>query len=211
MQAEDEQLLDRLRSCGHQALAEAFTEYRDRFERILSFRLDARVRGRMDPQDVLQEAFLAMASRLEEYLSTPSVSLFVWMRQRVLQTMIDMQRSQFRDKRDPNREIRFLASSPVHTTSMSIARYLLDDVTSPSQHVVRAEEAMQLESALDAMQEIDREVLALRHFEQLTNQQVAEVLEITPTAASNRYVRAASRLGEILTNLGHGTNGNKSS
>ena len=95
-----------------------------------------------------------------------------------------------------------LASSPFgQTTSISIAQFLLDDITSPSQAAVREEEIQQLQSALESMNETDREVIAMRHFEHLNNQQVAEVLDISPTAASNRYVRAAAKLTEILNHL----------
>jgi len=86
----------------------------------------------------------------------------------------------------------------VGDTSLSMAEVLLAQLTSPSGRLVRAEEVQQLQQALDALPELDREVLALRHFEQLSNQQTAEVLQLTPTAASNRYVRAAARLAEIL-------------
>ncbi|MFN7290950.1 MAG: sigma factor-like helix-turn-helix DNA-binding protein, partial [Pirellula sp.] len=86
-------------------------------------------------------------------------------------------------------------------SSLSIAHYLIDDVTSPSLAVVRSEDLEQLPQALDAMNEIDREVLAMRHFEQLSNAEVAEALELTPTAASNRYIRAVTRLGEIMKTL----------
>ena len=78
------------------------------------------------------------------------------------------------------------------------ARFLIDELTSPSQAAVQAEEVRSLQEALNAMNETDREVLALRHFEQLTNNQVAEILGLSVTAASNRYLRAAARLGEIL-------------
>jgi RNA polymerase sigma-70 factor (ECF subfamily) len=79
-----------------------------------------------------------------------------------------------------------------------MARWLADDMTSPSQRVIKNEQQLQLEQALESMNEIDREILAMRHFEYLTNLQTAQALGITPTAASNRYVRAAIRLAEIM-------------
>ncbi len=193
--------VQRLTKGGDAALAELFSEYRERLERIVSFRLEPRIRGRLDPADVLQEAYLETARRYHEYLENPSVSFFVWLRQRTLQTMIDLHREHFREKRDPNRENRYISQSNGQTTSMSIARFLLDEVTSPSQAAVDAEESQRLHAALESMQEMDREVLALRHFEHLSNLQVAEVLGLSPTAASNRYIRAAARLSEIVANL----------
>lgn len=193
--------LQRLTEGGEAALAELFSEYRERLERIISFRLEPRIRGRLDPADVLQEAYLEIASRYHEYIQNPSVSFFVWLRQRTLQTMIDLHREHFREKRDPNRENRYLGQPNSQATSMSIARFLLDEVTSPSQAAVDAEESQRLHAALDSMQETDREVLALRHFEHLSNLQVAEILGLSPTAASNRYIRAAARLSEIVAHL----------
>ncbi|MDZ4848706.1 MAG: sigma-70 family RNA polymerase sigma factor [Pirellulaceae bacterium] len=193
--------LQRLIDGGDAALAELFSEYRDRLERIVTFRLDPRIRGRFDSSDVLQEAYIEIARRFSEYIDAPSVSFFVWLRQRTLQTMIDLHREHFREKRDPDRENRYLAQPTSQATSMSIARFLIDDVTSPSQAAVEAEETQRLHAALDSMQEIDREVLALRHFEHLSNLQVAEILNLSPTAASNRYIRAAARLSEIVASL----------
>jgi RNA polymerase sigma-70 factor, ECF subfamily len=193
--------LQRLIEGGESALAELFSDYRERLERIVSFRLEPRIRGRLDPADVLQEAYLEIARRYKEYILNPSVSFFVWLRQRTLQTMIDLHREHFREKRDPNRENRYISQPNGQATSLSIARFLLDELTSPSQAAVDAEESQRLHAALESMQETDREVLALRHFEHLSNLQVAEVLGLTATAASNRYIRAAARLSEIVASL----------
>ncbi len=191
----------RLIDGGDAALAEIFLEYRERLERIVAFRLDTRIQGRVDPADILQEAYLEIARRYREFIETPTVSFFVWMRQRTLQTMIDIHREHFREKRDANREIRYASQPTSQATSLSIARFLMDEVTSPSQAAVDAEESQRLQSALESMQETDREVLALRHFEHLSNLQVAEILGLSPTAASNRYIRAAARLSEIIASL----------
>jgi RNA polymerase sigma-70 factor (ECF subfamily) len=201
MNHDQPQDLQRLIEGGETALAELFSEYRERLERIVSFRLEPRIRGRLDPADVLQEAYLEIARRYREYVQNPSVSFFVWLRQRTLQTMIDLHREHFREKRDPNRENRYICQPNSQATSLSIARFLLDEVTSPSQAAADAEESQRLHAALESMHEMDREVLALRHFEHLSNLQVAEVLGLSPTAASNRYIRAAARLSEIVSSL----------
>jgi RNA polymerase sigma-70 factor (ECF subfamily) len=191
----------RLLEGGQQALAELLSQHQSRLERIVSFRLAPVLRSRVDPSDVLQEAYIEIARRIQEFIDGSSVSFFVWIRQKTMQTLIDIHRKHMREKRDPNREIAFVSISLHQTTSLSIARQLIDDVTSPSQAAVREEEVLQLQMALELMNETDREVLALRHFEQLNNQNVAEVLGLTPTAASNRYVRAAAKLGEILKQI----------
>lgn len=186
---------------GQTALASLFSSYQNRLERIVSFRLDPRIRGRIDAADILQEAYLEASDRLQSFLESTNVSFFVWLRQQTLQTLIDVHRREFRQKRDVNREIRFAATGASDGTSLSIAQFLIDQLTSPSQLAVNAEEMQWLQEALNSMNEVDREVLALRHFEQLGNSQVAEILGLTQTAASNRYLRAAARLSEILQRL----------
>lgn len=190
-----------LRNGGESAFAELFSLYRDRLERMVEFRLDARLRGRIDPSDVLQEAYLRSAQRLEHYLANPVVSFYVWLRSQTFQTLIDLHRQQSAQKRDAAAEIRLGSQINPEETGASIAQALFKERTSPSQAAVRAEEIRQLREALATMDEIDREVLALRHFEHLSNSEVAEALELSPTAASNRYVRAMTRLGEIMTRL----------
>ena len=186
---------------GQTVLASLFSSYQNRLERIVSFRLDPRIRGRIDAADILQEAYLEASHRLQSFLQSTDVSFFVWLRQQTLQTLIDVHRREFRQKRDVNREIRFAATGASDGTSLSIAQFLIDQLTSPSQLAVNAEEMQWLQESLNSMHEVDREVLALRHFEQLGNSQVAEILGLTPTAASNRYLRAAARLSEIMQRL----------
>ena len=186
---------------GPTALASLFSNYRDRLERIVGFRLDPRIRGRIDAADILQEVWLEVAGRLQSFLDAADVSFFVWLRQQTLQTLVDVHRRHFRQKRDVNREIRFSSTGTSDGTSLSIAQFLIDQLTSPSQVIANAEEMQWLQEALNSMNEVDREVLALRHFEQIGNAQVAEILGLTPTAASNRYLRAAARLSEIMQRL----------
>jgi len=193
--------LQRLRQLGQPVLAELFSASLQRLERIIRFRIDPRIRGRVDAADVLQETWVVASRRLPDFLQNPAVSLFVWLRQLAMQTLVDIHRRELCHRRDAGREIQLSGQSPPGDTSLSIAHFLADQMTSPSQQLIRQEDVEQLQQALNSMPEIDREVLALRHFEQLTNLQTAEVLQLTPTAASNRYVRAAARLTEILQKL----------
>lgn len=192
--------LEQLQTGGAEALGELFSLYYDRLDRMVDFRLDGRLCGRVDSADVLQEAYLVISRRLQDYIARPDVSLYVWMRQLTLQTLIDVQRRHFGQKRDPNQEVA-LSPGPRDQTSMSIAGAICAQWSSPSRAAIREEEVQQLHQALASMDEIDREVLALRHFEQLTNTEVAEALGLSVTAASNRYVRAMTRLSELMQRL----------
>lgn len=186
---------------GEQAVGELFSRYRDRFERMIDFRMDDRVRGRIDPEDVLQEAFIEVARRIPEYIARHEVSFFVWARQITWQILIGMQRRHFGQKRDPRREHEAHSPARHDATSHSIAAAFFAQLTTPSQAAMKREEIEQLRAVLDSMDEMDREVLALRHFEHLGNNQVAEVLGLSVTAASNRYIRAMTRLSEIMQRL----------
>ncbi len=202
MSAGEHQLIERLRRGESQALAELFSWHRDRLWKLVHFRLHPRLAGRLDADDVLQEAYLAAVERLSNFFKNPSGSIFIWLRLIVLQTLNQLHRQHLGTaKRDAHREAVRPYGPAGQSTAASLAAQLLGNFTSPSGVAMRAEAASRLEAALDTMNPMDREVLALRHFEELTNQEIAEVLGIEPTAASNRYVRALQRLREILSEI----------
>ncbi len=197
-----EALDQRLRGGDSQALAELFSRERERLWRIIHFRLAEPLRGRLDPDDVLQEAFLAANQRLKHYADSPATSPFIWLRMIVNQTLVDLHREHLgAQRRDAAREISIHAAPCSQATSASVAIYLIGSFTSPSRAAARADMLTLLQSALEQMDPIDREVLALRHFEELSNSEVAEALRIEQKAASIRYVRALRRLKEVLAQL----------
>lgn len=192
--------LQQLQQEGSQAVARLFSNYRERLERMVRFRMDPQLTGRVDPDDVLQEAYLDIDRRLSGYLEDPAVPVFVWMRQITLQTLIDNHRRHLTAKgRSVRQEVHHAVAGGV--TSVSLAGLLVGQLTSPSQAVMRQERMEQLRAALEGMEELDREVLALRHFEHLTNNEVADVLGLQKAAASNRYMRALNRLKQTLTGI----------
>ena len=177
--------------------------YRDRLRRMVALRLDRRLQGRVDPSDVLQEAYPDAAGRLAEYARDPAMPFFLWLRFLVGQRLAELHRHHLgAQARDAGREVSlYRGAMPETTSSASLAALLLGRLTSPSQAAIRAERQIRLQEALNGMDPIDREVLALRHFEQLTNAEAAQVLGLEKTAASNRYVRALKRLKDILAGL----------
>lgn len=191
--------IDKLRDGDETTLAELFSHYQPSFKRMIDFRIDRRVAGRVDSGDVLQDAYLEISRRLPDFLGNPKATFFVWARQIAWQTLLMAHRSHLEvKKRDAKKEIRFQNQSMTANTSASIAFNLAADITSPSHAAIRDEQTEKLHEALEKMDELDREVLALRHFEQLANKEVADVLGIGKTAASNRYVRALVRLKDIM-------------
>jgi RNA polymerase sigma-70 factor (ECF subfamily) len=149
---------------------------------------------------VLQESYLQVARRIDQYLAEPAVPFFVWLRQMTGQALIDLHRQHLGAKmRDARQEVRVHRPADPPIESDSLAAQLVANWTSPSQAAIREETHDELRSALDAMDEIDREILALRHFEDLSNNEIAAILGIQKSAASNRYVRALRRLKQILS------------
>lgn len=189
--------LELLRSGNADLIAEVFSQHRDKLQRMVRFRLDRRLYGRVDPADVMQDVWLETSRRIEDYTTNPAVPFFVWVRQIAYQIIIDLHRRHLgAQKRNVSQEVSIGKSNC--DTSLSIAAQLVGDLTSPSRAAMREERLTRLREALDSMDEMDREVLALRHFEELGNNEVADILGIQKTAASNRYVRALKRLKQVL-------------
>ena len=165
--------------------------------RMVSLRLDPRLRRRIDSSDVIQESFLDVTRRLEEYRGAPDMPFFVWVRFLTAQKLLEVHRRHMdAEKRDVRREV--AGPGYPEATSVSLARALVDSETSPSEALARKEDQERLRSALDRMSEIDREILLLKHFEQLSNEECAAVLELSLSGAISRHVRAVNRLREIL-------------
>src|SRR6516225_5067082 len=185
-----------------EALAQVFARYRDRLRQMVRLRLDRRLQGRLDPSDVLQEAYLDFARRLPEYAANPALPFFLWLRLLTGQRLMDLHRMHLGAKmRDAQQEVSLYRGALPQASSVSLAAQLLGRLTSASQAAIRAETQIRVQEALNSMDPMDREVLALRHFEMLTNDETAQVLGIKKSAASNRYVRALKRLKDILSGL----------
>ena len=185
------------------ALAEVMAECRTQLRKMIEFRLDPRLWGRVDADDVLQEVYLAASRCLSDYLRDPAVPVFVWLRTMTQQVLADTYRRHVgAQKRDARCDIPLHGRATGSSASISIAAKLAASLTSPSKAAVRADTREQLYAALEKMDPIDREVLALRHFEDLGNDEAAEVLGLKKAAASNRYVRALMRLKDIMSEAG---------
>jgi RNA polymerase sigma-70 factor (ECF subfamily) len=197
VQADD--LLCRARAGDPRALAALFDRYKGRLRHMVRLRLDRRLAGRLDASDVLQEAYIEADRRFAEYLRDPAVPIFLWLRLVTGQKLIDLHRHHLGTKmRDAGMEVSLHRGALPQASSVSLAELLLGRLTSPTRAAQRAEMQLRLQEALNRMDPIDREVLVLRHFEELSNVQTAQALGLEKTAASNRYIRALKRLKEVL-------------
>jgi RNA polymerase sigma-70 factor, ECF subfamily len=197
-QTDEDDLLRRVREGDQTALATMFDRHRGRLERMVRLRLDCRLQGKIDPTDVLQEAFLDACHRLADYAANPTWPPFLWLRFLASQRLQQVHRQHFGPTRNPVREVSLYSGALPQADSLSLAQQLLGRLTTPSQGAIRVETQIRVQDALNEMDPLDREVLAPRHFEELTNKETAAVLGLQQTAASNRYVRALRRLKEIL-------------
>ncbi|HKB35371.1 MAG TPA: sigma-70 family RNA polymerase sigma factor [Gemmataceae bacterium] len=184
------------------AVAELFTRYRDRLRALVRLRLDRRLQGRLDPSDVVQEAYLDYARRLPEYARNPTMPFYLWLRFLAGQRLIDLHRHHLgAQMRDAGQEVSLYRGALPQASSVSLAYQLLGRLTSASRAAIRAETQLRVQDALNSMDPMDREVLTLRHFELLSNDETAQVLGTSKSAASNRYIRALKRLKDLLATL----------
>ncbi len=186
-------------AAGWDALVRRF---HDRLRRMVVVRLDPRLQGRFDPSDVLQETYLDALGRLPEYLRKPKLPFFLWIRYLTGHHLGRIHRDHLgRQMRDAGREVSLYQGAMPEASSAALAAQLLGKESRPSELALRAERMLRLQEALNRMDPIDREVLALRHFEHLTRAESAQVLKLSEAAAAKRYLRAVERLREMLAML----------
>ncbi|MEM0925987.1 MAG: sigma-70 family RNA polymerase sigma factor [Planctomycetota bacterium] len=179
------------------SLNQLLRKYQSRLKNMIAVRMNPRLQSRVDASDIVQDALLEAATRLDGYSSSLQVPFYPWLRQIAMQRMIDVTRKHLAaDARDINRERRFTTQEDV-----SVA-YLVDrlvtDASSPTQQVRREEAKQRVQLALDSLAEVDREVLVMRYVEQMPTSEIAIVLEISERAVRKRHRKALDRLLEEL-------------
>lgn len=175
-------------------LAELWLEHRERIARLLVLRMPAVLQRRVGIDDLLQETYLACGKRLEFLKAEPEVPVYAKLRRLALQTLADMERRHLgAGKRDAMREY-----APEDASMMDAWAQFADSISSPRSHMERVERQQQIRLLLTQLSPADREILELRHFEELSNGECAAVLGIEVKAASIRYVRAVKRFRELI-------------
>jgi RNA polymerase sigma-70 factor, ECF subfamily len=196
--AETQRLLEQVRAGDRDAFERLFARHRPYLHQVVGWRLDPRLRPRVDPSDVVQETELEAFRRLDDFLQRRPMSFRLWLRKTVCERLLMLERQHIgAARRSVRREIALPEGS-----SLQLAERFLAAGLSPSQQLSRSELAQLVRQAVAELPEPDREILLMRNVEVLSNREVAEVLQIEPAAASRRYGRALLRLRKLLIERG---------
>lgn len=184
------------------AYGDLFSRFRERLKRMVHLRLNRTLQGRVDDSDVVQEAQIEAARRLPEYAREPQLPFFLWLRNLTGLKLLEIHRRHLGiEMRDAAQEVSIYRGALPEANSVSLAAQLLGTVTSPSENAIKAETRIYVQEALNAMDPVDREVLALKHFEQLSTSEIAQVLGLSKAGAGSRYLRAIKRLRSTLSQI----------
>lgn len=191
-------LLQQIGEGDHQALEELLSRHRTWIRRIVDLRLDKRLRTRIDPSDVVQDIHLEVSRRIDDYLARDPMPFRLWLRQTAYENLLALRRKHLEAE---CRSVEKETSLP-QDSSLQLAQQLLGRDNAPDQKLLEAELLDRIHVAMDRLSELDREILLLRFFEGLTNEEVTELLRLEPATASKRYGRALLRLRHLLTSPG---------
>ena len=194
-----ETLLSDARAGDADAVNKLLERHRGPIRRLVEMRLDRKVQRRVDVSDVVQDVMIEANGRLEKYLDDPAMAFHLWLRQIAWDRIIDTyRRHRVSAKRNMDREQPMTASGPADQSTMELAIQLCDPAMTPAAAATQREIAEKVESVIELLGDQDREIILMRHYEHLTNLEIAEVLGLNPPAASMRYLRAVRRLRELL-------------
>jgi len=198
--AETVELLDQIRGGDAEAIERLLARHREPVRRMIGLRLDPAIVQRVDASDVVQEVLIEASKRLQEYIRDPRMPFHLWIRHIARDHIIDAHRRHRQaQKRGVNREQPLAPKGWPDHSSLELAGQLVDQELTPASEAIRRELERRLHSSLQELPDDDREIIFMRHFEQLSNQETAAELKVTEAAASMRYLRAVRRLRDLLS------------
>ncbi|TWU42324.1 sigma-70 family RNA polymerase sigma factor [Novipirellula artificiosorum] len=194
-----ETLLAAAKNGDADAVNRLLERHRDSVHRLVQMRLDRKVQRRVDVSDVVQDVLVEANGRLGKYLDNPAMAFHLWIRQIAWDRIIDTyRRHRVSAKRNMDREQAMSVGTGQDQSSVQLAAQLCDPALTPAAAATQREIATKVESAIEQLGDQDREIVLMRHYEHLSNLEIAEVLNLNPPAASMRYLRAVRRLRELL-------------
>ena len=185
-------LLEQLEHGDRQALERLLARHRPALHEFVSFQLDPAIRGRVDPSDVVQETQMEVVRRMDDFLAQRPMPFHLWLRKKAYERLLNLRRDHHRGRRSVKREVAWPARS-----SLLLARSFLDRA-SPSKEIEARELAQRVAVSVGRLSEADREILLLRHAEQLSFDEIGCLLDIEPATARKRFGRALIRLQKAL-------------
>ena len=189
------ELLARAKAGDAAAVADLLARHRDALRRAVALRLDPALARRVDASDIVQDVLLEANQRLQEYLRQPTLPFHLWLRHLARDRLIDAHRFHRKaQRRSLDREQPTAPPAWAGDSSVQLLAQLLDPERTPATQAVQQELERRLHRAVAALDEADREVILMRHYEGLGNQEVAAALGLSEAAASMRYLRALRRL-----------------
>jgi RNA polymerase sigma-70 factor, ECF subfamily len=193
-----DELLRRAEQGDGQARQAVLVRHRERLKQMVAVHLDHRLAARVDPSDVVQEALFDAAQGLDEYLRQRPVPFYPWLRQLAWERLIDLNRRHLHAQRRSVKREEPLALHLSDESAQQLAERVLARQSSPSNQAIRSELRARIRAALDRLGQRDREVLVLRHLEQLSTRETASVLGISEGSVKTRHLRALERLRTLL-------------
>jgi RNA polymerase sigma-70 factor (ECF subfamily) len=202
---ETQELLDRAKQGEAGAVERLLEVHREPLRRMVGLRLDPALAGRVDASDIVQDVMLEVSQRLADYLRRPQMPFHLWIRHIARDHMIDAHRRHRQARRRSlDREQPIVPAALADQSSLELAGQFLDRELTPATAAVRHELQRRMQEAVAGLDEDDREIILMRHYEQLSNQEVATALGLTEAAASMRHLRAVRRLRAALLGEGEG-------
>jgi len=196
---ETQELLQRARKGDVGAVNDLLDRHRLALRRMVELRLDPVIKRRVDASDIVQDVLVDANRRLREYLGNPTLPFHLWLRHMAKDRVIDAhRRHRLAQRRDVSREQQLVAAGNLDHSTCELIQRLCDQELTPAAAATWHETLRRFQAAVDQLDDSDREVVLMRHFEQLSNQDVAQALGISGPAASMRYLRALRRLRELL-------------
>ena len=196
---ETQDLLDQAKQGNPRAADQLLAQHREPVRRMIDLRLDPAIAARVDASDVVQEVLLEASRRLDKYLADPSMPFHLWLRHIAKDHIIDAHRRHRQaQRRGVDREQPLVPAGLKDHSSIELAAQFIDQELTPASAAMQQELQRRLHVAIGELDEDDREIVLMRHFEQLSNQEVAELLNLTEAAASMRHLRALRKLRELL-------------
>lgn len=197
-----EQLIAEAKSGDKSAINQLMDRHRKSIDRLVRMRLDRKIQNRISASDVVQDVLVEAYRRLPRYLESPAMPFRLWVRQIARDRIIDAhRRHRVSAKRSVDREQRMVVPRGYDQSSIRLASLLGDSRLTPAEAAIQKEMARKVEAAISLLDEKDSEIIVMRHYEHLTNQDISRLLDLSEPAASMRYLRAIRRLKDMMENL----------